>query len=377
MIIASLFLAFHKTAEELVAAPTIENVVDDMLAARTAQVLGDDAVPFGDDHVMNILVLGIDSRKEGEEQHCDAIHMFSVNVDTWDVVVTSVPRGTTATLPPGDWKPTEYYLANACAYGGLDYGIAQIERIVGVKHDFLVTVGFSQTLGVLRALSLPTTESLQWLRHRQSYAIGDPQRSHNQAIFMEDLIQRFGTEDTQISLPLLYVLYKFIDTDMPFGTVKALYQGYVAAGRASDDAAIVHDMKPFYVTTDYHLNTENPSEQIASLLDRIRPYLSKDDLSDRPLEDVQRDLVTYLYDALQQPEEAQHVIDEELWRQVEDDATREALQFAFTSWYVTTLDASDHDAAIAYLADYILEQQTLGVPEYEVKGRQLMEDLVQ
>lgn len=377
IIAASLFIAFHKTATELSAAPTINTIVEDVLAARTSQVLEEGAVPFGDDDVINVLVLGIDSRKEGEEQHCDAIHMFSINIETWDVKITSVPRGTTASLPSGSWKPTEYYLANACAYGGLDYGIAQIERIVGVKHDYLVTVGFSQALGVFRALSLPTTETLQWLRHRQSYAIGDPQRSHNQAVFMADLLRQFGRQEERLSSALLYVMYRFVDTDMSFGTARSLYEGFVASGRATDEHVIVHDMKPFYATTDYHLDVVNPDAQISALLDRIRPYLSKEDLSDRPIEDVQRELVTYLYDALQQPEEAQRVIDEEIWRQVEDDAAREALHFAYVSWYVTTLLGSDEQAAIDFLADYILEKQTLSVPEYEEKGRQLMQELVE
>lgn len=365
----------QRTTEEISAAPTMESVVQDVLAARTQELLADAEVPFGEENVINVLVLGIDSRKEGEEQHCDAIHMFTVNVETWDVTVTSVPRGTSASLPKGDWKPHEYYLANACAYGGLEYGIAQIERIVGVKHDYLVTVGFSQALGVFRALGLPTTETLQWLRHRQSYAIGDPQRSHNQAVFMEDLVTRFTAEDAELPVALQYVLYKFIDTDMPFGTAKALYRGFADAGRGGD--AITLAMKPYYATVDLHFDTENPDEQIAALLDRVRPYLSTDDLSDKPLEEYQTELIAYLTDALQQPEAAQHVVDAEEWRQVEDDAAREALHYAYVEWYVQSLAGTDAAAATAVLADYILEKQTLGVPEYEALGRQLMETIVQ
>lgn len=382
MVAMAFVFAYPHTAEVLSAAPTVESVVDDVLAARTSAVLTQDAVPYGDKDVINVLVLGIDSRKEGDERHCDAIHMFSVNVATWDVVITSIPRGTTSPLPPrapGEvpYMPTDYYLANACGYGGLAYGVAQIENVAGVKHDYVVTVGFSQALGVFRALGLPTTDTLQWLRHRHSYAIGDPQRSHNQAVFMEDLIRTYGAPENRLPATFLYVLYKFVDTDMSFGTVRSLYGAYVDADRVEDPAAITHDMKPYYATVDYHLDLENADVQIAELLDRIRGKISTQDLSDRPLSEVQAELIVYLNDALQQPEEAQRVVDDELWLQVEDDDTRETLQYAFTAWYVTALAPSDRDAAVDFVSDYILEKQTFGPVEYEVQGRQLLAAIVQ
>lgn len=375
--VAVLF-AFQHTAEALVVSPSIDSVVDDVLAARTTAVVTEGAVPYGDNDVINVLVLGIDSRKEGEEQHCDAIHMMSVNVKTWDMTITSVPRGTTSPLPPGrTYVPSDYYLANACGYGGLDYGIAQIEKVLGVQHDYVVTVGFSQALGVFRALGLPTTGTLQWLRHRHSYAIGDPQRSHNQAVFIEDLIRKYGTENGKVPATFLYVIYRFIDTDMDFGTAHALYNAYVASGKGSEETGITQVMQPYYATVDYHLDLENADTQITELLDRIRGRVSTQDLSDRPLSEIQTELIVYLNDALQQPEEAQHVVDEETWRQVEDDATRETLQYGFTAWYVKALAASDRDAAVAYVSDYILEKQTFGPVEYEVQGRQLLADIVQ
>lgn len=374
--VAVLF-AFQRTAEALVVAPSIDTVVDDVLAVRTAAVVTESAVPFGESDVINVLVLGIDSRKEGDEQHCDAIHMVSVNIKTWDMVITSVPRGTTSALPPGrTYAPSDYYLANACGFGGLEYGIAQIEKVLGVQHDYLVTVGFSQALGVFRALGLPTTDTLQWLRHRHSYAVGDPQRSHNQAVFMEDLVRKYGSDASKLPPTFLYVMYRFIDTDMDFGTVHALYDAYVASGKANETASITQVMQPYYATVDYHLDLENADTQITELLDRIRGRVSTQDLSDRPLSDVQTELIVYLNDALQQPEEAQHVVDEETWRQVEDDATRESLQYAFTEWYANALVTSDQDAAVAYVSDYILEKQTVGPAEYETQGRELLTKLV-
>src|SRR3989304_4267090 len=42
-------------------------------------------------------------------------------------------------------------------------------------------------LGLLRKMKLPTTPTLKYLRNRK-YGIGDYQRSHNQAIFLKDML---------------------------------------------------------------------------------------------------------------------------------------------------------------------------------------------
>lgn len=375
--VVSVMLLLQKPAQEITAAaPPIEDVVNNVLAARTREITAEDDVPFGESNVINVLVLGIDSRKEGKEQHCDAIHMFSVNVKDWTMTVTSVPRGTYAYIPPGTYAPNEYYLANACGYAGLAYGITQIERVIGVKADYVVTAGFSQLLGTLRVLGLPTTSSLQWLRHRQSYQIGDPQRSHNQAIFLQDILRRFGTVDTKIPVTLQYVLYRMIDTDMDFGTARALYDGFTASGAASSDTSITQVMKPFYATVDYHLDFENPDAQIAALLDRIRPYMSDADLSDRSLTDVQDELVTYLRNAESTTEGVALVVAEETWRQVEDETVREELHYAFMEKHVQMLKDDDQNAAVQYVTDYIIEKQTLGLSTAEEKGRALLATLV-
>lgn len=369
---------FHTQAEEIAApVPQIGNVVQTVLAERAATTLETDAVPFGDENVINVLVLGIDSRKEGKEQHCDAIHLFAINVKNWTVKVTSVPRGTYSYIPPGNYLPTDYYLANACAFAGLDYGIGQIEHILGVKADYVVTAGFSQVLGSLRVLGLPTTSSLQWLRHRQSYAIGDPQRSQNQAVFIVDVLRKFGGPSTHVPAALQYLLYSFVDTKMSFGTARALYEGLVAADINSHADMITYDMKPFYVTQDLHLDFANSDVQVAALLAKLQGRLSDDDLSGRTISDVQDELITYLQKALDDGGlEFAVVIKAESWRQVEDDTKREELHYAYVAKNAKELNITDHAAAVQYVADYILEKQTLGLSEWETKGRDLLTTLV-
>lgn len=356
--------------------PRVNSAVDTVLSARKATVLGLDDVPFGDDQTINVLVLGLDSRKEGIEQHCDAIHMVSVNTKDWTVLMTSVPRGTYAYIPPGTYADNEYYLANACAFAGLDYGVEQIERIVGVKADYVVTAGFSQVLGILRTLELPTTESLQWLRNRQSYAIGDPQRSQNQAVFLKDVAMKLFDGDGIPNI-LFHLLYSFVDTDMDESTARALYDGLLVHSIANRPDDVVLAMEPHFDVQEIHFDPANASEQIDDLLARLEGRLSRFDLSGRTIEDVQHDLVAYLEAVLEGTEGSiTDVIDQRLWLQVEESGIRESLQYRFIAKRATALSATNHEFAVQFVADYILEQQTLGSLVWEAKGRALLETLL-
>lgn len=355
-------------------APRVNSAVDAVIAARTLDVLSAEEVPFGDASTINVLVLGIDSRKEGKEQHCDAIHMVSVNVESWTVLVTSVPRGTYAYIPPGTWKENEYYLANACAFAGLEYGVEQIERIVGVQADYVATVGFSQTLGILRTIDMPTTESLQWLRHRQSYAIGDPQRSQNQAVFMKDVALRLL--DGGIPDILFHMLYSFVDTDMDYATAKTLFDGLRVHGIVDRPDDIVLDMKPHFDVKEIHFDPENAEAQVAALVAKLQGRLSRFDLSNKTIEEIQADLVTYLEAELEAGDDLESIVDEELWLQVEETGTREFLHYQYIERWALELNGSDHTAAVQLVADYILEKQTEGMLVWEQKGRSLLESLI-
>lgn len=370
------FLRPQQVPELTAAQPAVQTLVDDMLFARKAELLEVPTTHFGSEQEINILTLGIDSRKEGKEQHCDAIHLVTLNVVEWTMHITSVPRGTYSALPPGgEYQETDYYLANACAFGGLAYGMEQIQKVTGVTPDYVATVGFSQALGIFRAIGLPTTETLQWLRHRQSYAIGDPQRSQNQATFMKDVALQL-LSDSGISTPLLYVLYTFIDTDLTFEQVHALYLAYLASDISEYPDRITFDMKPYYDTQIYHFDSLNAEEQIASILETLEGRLSSEDLSGKSLEEIQEALVEYLYGMLGEDEAIGHVYGEQLWSQVEDDAVREELHYRFLQRYVKEMKDTDREQAIAAVTDYILEMQFFALRDWESRGRALMSTLV-
>ena len=371
-LLAGTLFAFAHTAKT---PSTINDVVDEVLAQRKASVEDDTGTTFGESHEINILLLGLDARKDWENPHCDAIHLFTLDIENWDMHITSVPRGTYAYIP-GSWLPTDYYVSNACGIMGLEYGISQIEKILGVKTDYYVTVNFNQVLRIVRLFDLPTTETLQWLRHRQSYAIGDPQRSHNQAVFMKDMIvghlARFRSDFTG---PMTYVLYNLVDTDMDYATAKTVLDGFLTAEIDARGDDITISMKPFHETVDYHFDTENPTAQLDQFYTFLSTVLPDDVFTDRSLEEIQTELVAYLSERLNDEGTVEDIVDMQLWLQVEDETTREELHYQFVEAYAYELTKQDAEAALAMVSDYILEKQALQLPEWEDQGRGLLQYL--
>jgi len=362
-------------ADLAAAAPIARDAVKDIIEAREQEIEKNPDVPFGDKDTINILALGIDSRKEGDYAHCDAIHMISLNLKDWTITITSVPRGTTSPLPPGrEYLVTDYYLSNACYFGGLPYGIKQIEKVAGVKADYVATVGFSEALGMFRALDLPTTDTLEFLRHRRSYQIGDPQRSHNQGLFIKDTALKLLSSN-HLPAPFLYILYSFVHTDMDFNTVKALYDAYYTAHLGEHPDSVTLVMKPFYPVTDIHYDPEHAPEQVGKLIDFLKGKVSPVDLSLKPLGEVQAQLVTYLRDALADDEAMKRVFAEQMWRQVEDQDVREELQYRYLDKYVLTVNKTDPEGAQKFVTDYILEKEYFGLTVWENKGKKLLGEI--
>jgi len=437
-------LFFGTRGTQKLSAHTVRDVVAETLEIRRAKMSESTQASLGDEDEINILLLGLDARKEDALPHCDAIHMLTLNLTDMSIQITSVPRGTYAYIPTENldwetfdpayfpppppqeetellpepaplsevvplsgiegldenvpstisedmnepvteekppWNPraafisNQSYLANACSLVNLDYGIDQIEKVVGKQADYLMTVGFSQTMGILRTLDLPTVETLQFLRHRQGYALGDPQRSHNQGLFLKDLIQNHGNKFADPrTIPLTRVLYSFIQTDMSFATAHTLFQLYLKSGILEEPDRITLAMKPAYATVDYHFDPEKPDEHLVNFRENIAPRLSEKDFSDLTVSQMQEILITYIGDRLKSDAPISDLIDKQIWLQVEDDHVRERIHFDLITRHLSTI--WNHDLAVDLLTSYIIEKETLGVQEYAEKGKALLAELL-
>lgn len=360
---------------------SVNEVLSEVDQKRVALLAPGEIPTINKEGIIRVLLLGLDARQSWDKPHCDAIHMFTLDTKNWAIHITSVPRGTYAPLPPAaPGKPylsTDYYMSNACGFGGLDYGQTQIEKFLGVKADYRVTVDFSQVYGIMRVFSLPTTESLQWLRNRHSYAIGDPQRSHNQAVFIKDLIvsQLNRVREPKFT-PVLYVVYNMVHTDMDFGTVQALAHGYADSQIDQHPEKITLELKPSFAVTDLHFDFKNPDAQIDELLGRIRGRISTSDLSDKPLAQYQSELIAFLDDQFKTPEAIAGVCEKQLWLQIEDAATREDFEYRFIVARVKNLQAADNSAeARDLVTKYIIEKQALDQADLVKRGQDLLTEI--
>ncbi|HJN84800.1 MAG TPA: hypothetical protein QF873_00595 [Patescibacteria group bacterium] len=292
---------------------------------------------------VNVLVIGVDSRKGSDTVHCDAIHMVHIDLVEETMHFVNVPRGTFSYIP--GQLPEEQYLANVCDYINVDTFVERVNAITGYETDYRVQVGFSQAQGLLRALDFNPTTTLQYLRHRQSYAIGDPQRSYNQSIFLSDLVMNRMDIVDSIPLPARFALFKLVDTDMSHSFADALYSWLANSDIPGDTERITHATKPDWtpVAFEMRFDEEHAEEQLQSLHKVLRYYDPSFKVSDLQsiLKNYIDEHVASSYsklvngDLVGARESLDFVTDQQLWHQVEDAGSRSELMVA-----VATLDSS-------------------------------------
>ncbi|MCB2204770.1 LCP family protein [bacterium] len=142
--------------------------------------------------LINILIIGIDSRLSARDARADALHLVSINPDSAVVEIMSIPRDTYSDLGYPD-TTTFNIIANAKTTDNqrLLRKVAKIAQRGPV--NYFVEVGFSQAMGIMEILGYrDPVSTLQFLRTRRTLPGGDIQRAHNQALFMrQNLIGKF------------------------------------------------------------------------------------------------------------------------------------------------------------------------------------------
>jgi anionic cell wall polymer biosynthesis LytR-Cps2A-Psr (LCP) family protein len=348
--------------------------IESVLFDRQQEQFGGDADPFGEDNIARVLLIGLDSRAGEEHGHCDAIQMIEIDKEKESISITAVPRGTYSPLPFGKGTTSsEYYVSNSCALGGLEYGIKNIERIVKQEADYLVVVGFSEALGILRKFELPTTETLQWLRNRQGYAIGEPQRARNHSTFLKNMLVRFTPEDVSaFDKTFHYIVYKMVQTDLTFSQTEVIIE--VLSGMKLNDQPekIQLFMKPAYDVQDIPYNPEEIGDHLSATVGRISGWLSKDDYAGLTAEEIQDNLLHTIDEKIDDDEFLMWAFENDLWLQVENDAARDQVRWDFMMRYMEIVPEEKKEV----LADYILEMEHLGETEWGKKGKgALLEEL--
>lgn len=354
------FVSYQEQKQEQAIIEAQNEATDAVIEARrTAQTdIEKDANPFDKDGQVHVLLIGLDKRVGQTSGHCDVIQMITIDKTKESVNIMALPRGTYSPLPPGKGTTsTDYYVSNACGLGGLDYGIKQIEKILGQQADYIVVVGFSETLGILRTLKLPTTETLQWLRRRQVYAIGEPQRAHNHSTFLKEMMVKYiPKEKSALDTPLQYILYKMVQTDLSFDQAVAIGEALRSMNLSENKDNITLSMRPSHPVQDIpydpeHLNIKPGADTVESIQKKLIESIEK--------KKNDKDFILWAFE-------------NDIWLQVEDAVKRETLHYEFLQKYLKYIPEKEKREEL--IADYILEMEHRELPEWQEKGKELLKN---
>lgn len=346
----------------------VEKVMNDRQLARQ----GSDNDPFGEDNIVRVLVLGLDSRVGIDNGHCDAIQLVEINKNKDEVNITAVPRGTYSPLPGTGYKPSDYYVANACSFGGLEYGIKQIEKILGQQTDYVVVVGFSESVGILRYLKLPTTETLQFLRQRQGYAIGEPQRAHNHSTFLKHLLLSYLPEEVKSTdTPFDYLLYSLVQTDLSFKQAQIIYSDLIEMHLPDNKEKIKLQMRPAYAVADIAYDPSTVGNYVDGIVSAIADRLPPEAYSGKSLTEIQEILISYIDENINDAEFVDWAYNNKVWLQIENDNDREAYHYQILLKYLNS--QNEKDEKISILTDYISEMQYMELNDYAIKAEKMLE----
>ena len=348
----------------------LESVNVQEIEAAAAENFPDEEVNLLKEPI-TILLLGLDSRKGDWKPRCDAIHLITFSPPEDKIIITSVPRGIYVDLD-GVATPSAY-LGNSCHIKGIDFAVAEITRITKLDPDCIAKINFSQTLGILRLLGMPTTPTLQFLRDRKSYLKGDYQRSHNQALFLKDMILHHSQQ--AIGLPTLVkqILFRMVETDnLDFETANSILNWLVKNDlyRKPEKIELVIKPIPSYKIADIHFsasdypmnNSWQNDEEFKTYQEDLKNYL--EDLVERGEKYLAGSQKKSLYQLLNTP------FSQQLWLQLEDDRLRNQFHFDLLRLYVLGLE--DKNEVLVLLQDFIAEMEIAKETELKNKAEELV-----
>lgn len=322
------------------------------------------------DQKVNILLLGLDSRVGKKKAHCDAIHMISIKLAEGKIIIHSLPRGTVVNMKGVEEGSS--YLANACSIYGIDYTVGIIESMLGIKADYKVSLGFSQAQGIFRAINLEPIDTLTFLRNRR-YTTGDYQRSHNQALFLKDMLVNHLAYFARLPYPIQHLLYKMVDTDIDFEQASNLIRLLLANGVYKNPDSVGLKSYASAKVTDIHLadfeNEKNSPDkndkQFLNYQNIVENYLQQ--LINQVEYQIERNRKENAYQMIKTP------FTQQVWQQIEDKNKRYYFQFELTRLLVTT--TSNKQEAQKVLQEYIYQAETLNLSEYKDRANKLLEQI--
>jgi anionic cell wall polymer biosynthesis LytR-Cps2A-Psr (LCP) family protein len=286
--------------------------------------------PFIGGRLINIVLIGIDSRLSVRNARADAIHLFTINPDSAVVEIMSIPRDTYCDLGYPDTTSFNIMAnARALGYEGFMRRVGELTKRGTVRY--YIEVGFSQAMGVLEILGYKDPVStLKFLRTRKSLPAGDVQRSHNQATFLrQNLISKFSlltgaTGDLLLSAGLNFVTTN-LTKDYCKGLIYALQQRSFPANRSD---AVRLRMLPIYKIRLKEMSAD--SSTVAQTLQRNKRILGDDETPVVNVPDYLRRANRKAIEDSARPGQVVHrlqrLADQHAWVQIQDLRTRSGIR---------------------------------------------------
>lgn len=219
---------------------------------------------------INIALIGVDGRMGAPRGHADANHIISIIPDAGKIQIISIPRDTYVDCGYDDTtnlnKLTVYYMG-----AGREAYLEKIAEIAGLGSiKYYVEFGFSQAMGMLRLFGYNSTQTLQVLRSRKSFAIGDYQRVYNQAQFVRQLILRhFDLTNGSLKPVFINGILALVRTNMNYDIVSNIFDTIEEKGIHKNPDNISIKIKPG-VQTGYKVFDFSNPEVIASLRGQLK-----------------------------------------------------------------------------------------------------------
>ncbi len=219
---------------------------------------------------INIAVIGVDGRMGAPRGHADANHIISIIPDARKIQIISIPRDTYVDCGYDDTtnlnKLTVYYMG-----AGREEYLAKIAEISGLGSiKYYVEFGFSQAMGIMRLFGYNSTETLQVLRSRKSFAIGDYQRVYNQAQFVRQLIlKHFELINGSLKPVFINGILALVRTNLNYDLISDLFEKIEEKQIHKNPENITIKIRPG-VQTNYKVFDFSNPEFIASLKEQLK-----------------------------------------------------------------------------------------------------------
>lgn len=253
------------------------------------------------------LMVGVDSRQEGDRSRADTIIVARIDPKQLSAVLISIPRDTYVNIP-GHGKTK---INAATAYGGAALAIETVKELTGLPISHYIEIDFAgfkevvdalggvtvyvperindiEAAGYIRSASvieagnqrLDGAKALTFVRTRD-FPAGDLQRIENQQVFLRALLDEFFKAENALRIPsLANAVAEQVTTDMTVGELIGLANQM----RGMDDSSLQTVTMPgspkrigngSYIVVD--------EEAFAGILERVKagqPIAPAADLAD-------------------------------------------------------------------------------------------------